>query len=338
MNRIVFIFYLVFIGINALSQDSISIFLDKDYKKVSKEKAVLQRTIIFKSNRYKITDQYINGSTINYCEYASVDPWIEDGYAIHYDNNGNVYSSGNYENGNMIGVWNYFTEYKSDDTVNYKFASKYLKVQNEICKTNHLLKTEKCPKKIEEELIEFVQQHINLPARQRNLSKNFKIKADLIIDTTGNIICPEISGSKNSDLVLEALRVLFLYKSNYKIENPLKLSIPIIFKSDEISKLYPIFVIVENNASFQEGDINTFRTYIQEKIKELESNSKIKGRVIVRFVVNSVGQIENVMIVENLSPESDNLVRKVIKESPKWNPASQSGKNVKQMFIIPVTF
>ncbi len=64
----------------------------------------------------------------------------------------------------------------------------------------------------------------------------------------------------------------------------------------------------------------------------------IQGRVTVQFVVNKDGSIVDAKVVrspnEDLSAEALNVVKRM----PKWKPARQGGKPVRQRYTLPVMF
>ena len=114
----------------------------------------------------------------------------------------------------------------------------------------------------------------------------------------------------------------------------------VVEKKDEVVQEDQVFVVVEENATFQGGDINTFRSWVMEHTKYPESAREmgIEGRVIVQFVINASGHIENVKVLRELDPACDQEAVRVIKSSPKWTPGKQGGKAVKQQFVLPIVF
>jgi protein TonB len=65
---------------------------------------------------------------------------------------------------------------------------------------------------------------------------------------------------------------------------------------------------------------------------------KVKGTVIVRFVVNTKGNIEDVQILQRLHPAIDAEVLKIVGRLQQFIPGSQGGKPVKVYYTVPVTF
>lgn len=101
-----------------------------------------------------------------------------------------------------------------------------------------------------------------------------------------------------------------------------------------------VFYIVEENASFQGGDINTFREWIGKNLKypEVAQENGIQGRVFVQFAINSHGKVVDVKVVRGVNPDLDKEAIRVIESSPDWSPGKQGGRAVKQMFTIPIVF
>jgi protein TonB len=71
---------------------------------------------------------------------------------------------------------------------------------------------------------------------------------------------------------------------------------------------------------------------------EEAAQNGIKGRVYVKFVVNSKGQLVNAEIFKGVHPDLDNEALRVIKSSPLWEPGIQSGVKVSVTYIFPINF
>ncbi len=98
---------------------------------------------------------------------------------------------------------------------------------------------------------------------------------------------------------------------------------------------------VENAALFQEGDIEKFRAYVMKHIHYpfQAMTSLTSGKVVIRFVVDWDGKVKNVCIMKSSGILSfDKEAVRVVKQSPKWLPASKSGVCVPQLFVLPVEF
>ncbi len=98
-----------------------------------------------------------------------------------------------------------------------------------------------------------------------------------------------------------------------------------------------VFTEVDESATFQGGDANVFRKWVQQNviIPEELATQGITGKVIVQFIVNTNGSLANINVLRGVHPSLDREVVRVIKSSPKWVPAKHKGRVVKQKFVIP---
>ncbi len=102
----------------------------------------------------------------------------------------------------------------------------------------------------------------------------------------------------------------------------------------------PAFVFVEEQATFQGGSLETFREWVQKNLvyPPVAVENGIFGRVTVQFAVNSRGEVVDAKILRGVDPSLDKETIRVIMASPKWGPAKQGGRAVKQQFVMPVIF
>jgi periplasmic protein TonB len=101
----------------------------------------------------------------------------------------------------------------------------------------------------------------------------------------------------------------------------------------------PLF-IVEVMPTFKGGDLNRFRDWVQKRINYPQEaiDKKIKGTVILTFIIEKDGSVNNITIVKGVYPLLDNEAVRTISESPKWSPGLQRGKPVRVRFLIPLSF
>ncbi|MBQ1978824.1 MAG: TonB family protein [Alistipes sp.] len=101
-----------------------------------------------------------------------------------------------------------------------------------------------------------------------------------------------------------------------------------------------VFLIVEQMPTFEGGDINTFRQWVQMRVqypKELQ-DAGVSGRVIVQFEVDTDGAMVNVRTVATPDKRLSDQVVALVKKAPKWTPGKQRGQAVKVLMIFPVEF
>ena len=101
-----------------------------------------------------------------------------------------------------------------------------------------------------------------------------------------------------------------------------------------------VFLIVEQMPTFEGGDINTFRQWVQMRVqypKELQ-DAGVSGRVIVQFVVDTDGSIGSVQTLRTPDKRLSDQVEALVKKAPKWTPGKQRGQAVKVVMNLPIEF
>ena len=101
-----------------------------------------------------------------------------------------------------------------------------------------------------------------------------------------------------------------------------------------------VFLIVEQMPKFEGGNIDKFRQWVQMRVqypKELQEKG-IGGRVVVSFEVNEAGEVTNVKTLANPDRRLSEIVEKLVKQSPKWEPGRQRNQLVNVAFTMPIVF
>ncbi len=73
--------------------------------------------------------------------------------------------------------------------------------------------------------------------------------------------------------------------------------------------------------------------YSQEAVAD-----SVEGKVIVEFVINENGKIENSHILRGKHPFLDKEAIRLVRMMPQWTPGEINGKKVKVSYTLPVTF
>ncbi|RBA28504.1 energy transducer TonB [Flavobacterium tibetense] len=90
------------------------------------------------------------------------------------------------------------------------------------------------------------------------------------------------------------------------------------------------------DAKFQNGGLEKFYDYI---IKNFDTKTVEKsGQIIFEFTINQNGEVKNIKILRDLGTNSAMELIRVLRESPKWQPASRGGKPVSVNLKMPLTF
>lgn len=88
------------------------------------------------------------------------------------------------------------------------------------------------------------------------------------------------------------------------------------------------------------GGQQALMQWLQENLRYPQQAMKehATGRVLVNYVVNTDGSIDEVKIIKSAHPVLDQEAMRVVKEMPKWIPGKKDGKVVRVRFTLPVTF
>jgi TonB family protein len=339
MKYILTLINLIWISNTAcLSQDTVRIYLNEKYEVTdNKEKAVfIREAYVSQRKGYHITDKYLNGQMIVEGEYSSLDPWTEDGYFKYYDEIGNLYSEGHYVQGSLMGEWVYHN-YKRRDTVDYTASAKMM--------NNSFLKGMTLPESVpaSKKLVDYIQENVQFPARARDIKQEDMVEMNVILTRNRHII-PDIKSTLHKDLNFELCRVLLTVPDSVlwqgldtsKINN---LHLAVNFKMRLTVDTVNSYVFVSDQASFQGGDINTFRDYVQKNLvipPEVKMDS-IRSRATVQFKVRFDGIVDSVKLLRSSGSEIlDNIIINIFKTSAPWKPARNGNVLVSQLFVIPV--
>lgn len=101
----------------------------------------------------------------------------------------------------------------------------------------------------------------------------------------------------------------------------------------------PIFAVVEQQASFPGGPTKLYE-YLAKNIKypQQARETGTQGKVYLTFVVERDGSITDIKILRDIGSGCGEEAIRVVKSMPKWQPAKQRGKVVRQQFNLPVNF
>lgn len=96
--------------------------------------------------------------------------------------------------------------------------------------------------------------------------------------------------------------------------------------------------INQEEAPVPPGGLSSFLRYIGTNYvypKEAEE-AKVKGRLILTFVVEKDGSISEVKSVQDLGHGTGEEAVRVLKSSPKWTPGKKDGEAVRVQYTLPI--
>ncbi len=99
------------------------------------------------------------------------------------------------------------------------------------------------------------------------------------------------------------------------------------------------FKVVEVLPEFP-GGATAFMKWLTSNLKYPRSaqNAKIKGRVVVSFIVDKDGTTKNLRLEKSTDKILGAEVIKTMNKMPKWKPGTQNGKPCKAMIAVPINF
>ena len=117
------------------------------------------------------------------------------------------------------------------------------------------------------------------------------------------------------------------------IDIPIGNNPPIIDKADEILDY------TEEMSSFK-GGMDAWYLYLKSNLNYPLNEQKlgVEGTVLLRFVINTDGSIQDVQVIRSPSEGLSHAAMTVIENSPKWNPGKSSGRPVRSRMTIPIRF
>ena len=97
---------------------------------------------------------------------------------------------------------------------------------------------------------------------------------------------------------------------------------------------------VEVLPTFQGGDLNTFRNWVQSNVQypQIALENGIQGRVFLMFVIEKDGRLTNIQVLKTPDRSLSEAAINVLSKSPKWTPGKQRNRPVRVKYTLPVDF
>lgn len=107
----------------------------------------------------------------------------------------------------------------------------------------------------------------------------------------------------------------------------------------EIPEQEPVFEVAEVMPEFPGGNRALFE-FIAENLKYPQKaiDNQTEGRVILQFVVDRQGKVNNIQVKRSIDPALDQAAIDVLRALPDWKPGMQNGKPVNVRYTLPIVF
>jgi protein TonB len=100
-----------------------------------------------------------------------------------------------------------------------------------------------------------------------------------------------------------------------------------------------VFEKVEDMPEFPGGEQAMMDFVSKNVVYPKEAQEKgISGRVMVSFIVEKDGSVNEVKIVRGIGGGCDEEAVRVVKAMPKWKPGKEKGKPVRVSYMMPIIF
>ena len=208
------------------------------------------------------------------------------------------------------------------------------------------------------ECMKWLGQNIKYPTKAKEKGTQGRVIVQFVVEKDGTITNAVVVKSIDPELDTEALRVVNSSpkwkpgKQKGKAVR-VKYTLPIMFRlnnesSDRGVTEAPRKAKVDEQGVYQvceempdfPGGMRNCMNYLSKNINYPENCKKegIQGRVIVQFVVDKNGSIQDAKVVRSIHPSLDKEALRVVENMPKWKPGKHKGEAVKVRYTIPVMF
>jgi periplasmic protein TonB len=150
---------------------------------------------------------------------------------------------------------------------------------------------------------------------------------------------PQVIEVSNDEAIEEDIKINMDIETHIdeKMVEVVPLAVPDV--EEEKEDPHQIFIVVEDTA-VPIGGLPAFYAYVRDHLKYPAPAKRmdIEGKVFVQFIVEKDGSITDVQTAKGIGAGCDEEAVRVVSSSPKWKPAKQRGKAVRQRMVLPITF
>jgi TonB family protein len=116
----------------ALELSGDTIWFKRENVESSRKQATFYRTYTKSEEGFIVNDRYMNGQLMMHTAASQLSPLLQEGHAVHYNENGSRRSQGSYHKGKQTGTWTLYFENEKDSsayeilpngTTSYKYRS-----------------------------------------------------------------------------------------------------------------------------------------------------------------------------------------------------------------------
>lgn len=189
----------------------------------------------------------------------------------------------------------------------------------------------------------WVQERVVHPADAKKEGVGGKVFVTFVVKPNGKIGDVDIIGEADKRLAKEVVRVV---KSSPKWTPATNSEHKFLRSKVGITVNFPLedentpFLVVEQMPTFEGGDINAFRRWVEGQIQPQtdDAGKPLEGMVIISFVIERDGSLNELTALRSPDKRLLEEATRIVKSTPRWEPGRQRGQTVRVKYILPVQF
>lgn len=186
--------------------------------------------------------------------------------------------------------------------------------------------------------------NIKYPSDASARGKEGRVTVSFVIQPDGTISKPTLISAPDQllgDAVVKAVNGSPHWEpaKNPEIQDPFGTTVTVKFVLPDKVLSDDTFVVVEQMPEYP-GSGSELLEFIKNNTRypEAARADKAEGRVIVRFVVNTKGKVEDAGVIKGVHPLLDAEALRVVSLLSGWLPGAQGGEPVNVWYMVPVSF
>jgi TonB family protein len=167
---------------------------------------------------------------------------------------------------------------------------------------------------------------------------NFNVGGDGSIN---NVTCVGLPNAILKDAVMKAVQNSPKWEpaKNPDFRKPMPFGITIKFELPDKLIKDDTWVVVDYMPTYRGGDAALMKTIYDNIEYPAEAKTgNIQGKVIVRFVIDKEGKVEDPTILKSVHPLLDAEAIRLVSMLSGWKPGLKAGKPVSVYYSLPITF
>jgi TonB family protein len=206
-----------------------------------------------------------------------------------------------------------------------------------------------------EKFYEFIKATLKYPETAKQNGVKGKVFLTFVVEKDGSLNNIKVLRGIGSGCDEEAVRVIKaspkwkpgtqngnIVRQQYTV--PISFGTPTPSVNGEASMNQPtgengIYSRVEQPAEFPGGIENLYK-YLAKNLQypKAARENKVQGKVFITFIIEKDGSLTDFKVLRGIGSGCDEEAIRAMKGSPKWKPAAQDGKQVRQQYTIPISF